>query len=58
MVTVGFIGAGVVVSALVCLPDWGFLNRSPVQWLPAEAANETSSSAADAKGGKGKKKRA
>jgi len=67
IVTVYCIGGGVLISAAICLPNWPFLNRNPVQWQPNSAASSssssnttttTSSSSTSNKGGKGKKKRA
>jgi signal peptidase complex subunit 1 len=26
---------GAVITMLVCVPPWPFLNRNPVKWLPA-----------------------
>ena len=28
-------GAGLLITLLVCVPPWGFLNRHPVKWQKA-----------------------
>mmetsp|Transcript_26623 Transcript_26623/g.37080 ORF Transcript_26623/g.37080 Transcript_26623/m.37080 type:complete len:110 (+) Transcript_26623:36-365(+) len=25
---------GLTISALICVPDWGFLNKNPLKWQP------------------------
>mmetsp|Transcript_20768 Transcript_20768/g.36972 ORF Transcript_20768/g.36972 Transcript_20768/m.36972 type:complete len:108 (-) Transcript_20768:79-402(-) len=27
-------GIGLAISALLCVPDWGYLNRNPLKWQP------------------------
>jgi hypothetical protein len=32
----GCFGAGVMVAAAACIPDWAFYNTRPLEWLPAK----------------------
>ena len=43
-------GAGTLLTAALCIPDWPFYNRHPVQWLPSAAAAAASAAAASASG--------
>lgn len=37
-ITCLFLAVGSGVSAAVCLPDWPWWNRHPLEWLPARSA--------------------
>ena len=52
-ITFLFLATGGGISAVVCLPDWPWWNRHPLEWLPAEEEEEEQE--AEKKKKKGKK---
>ena len=59
-ITFLFLATGGGISAVVCLPDWPWWNRHPLEWLPAEEEEEEQEAEKKKKGKKddagGKKK--